>query len=416
MLSESELIEQIQKKCIEKDHLNGQIKFNFILEMFKKLNILECSEIESPFCNKLFKNYDFVPLANIIPRYNSEYKEYNKIGQGGFGTVYTSKHYLDNNLYAIKKILIPEDNNCDINLAISEILILSRLCHPNIVRYYNSWVEPFISEKNIMEIHSEDEYSDYSLEELSNNNCISDSKNKLITYDVSQDQSQNHQQGNNQTDNIVQRNKDSQINDILEINKIDYKNNILFFIQMELCEKYTLSDIINKINLSQKINILKQIISAIKYLHNNNIIHRDVKPKNILFSKDNIVKLSDFGLSTINSNINILNSSKGSYLYKDPFFEDQKMDIYSIGVIILEMFSNFNTEMERIKKISDLKDNKISDNLPDALRNIIQSCITHIKSDRYNIEELENVINNITNKINIVNNDHSNDKEYLSIL
>ena len=185
---------------------------------------------------------------------------------------------------------------------------------------------------------------------------------------------------------------------------------------MELCEKYTLSDIINKINLSQKINILKQIISAIKYLHNNNIIHRDVKPKNILFSKDNIVKLSDFGLSTINSNINILNSSKGSYLYKDPFFENQKMDIYSIGVIILEMFSNFNTEMERIKKISDLKDNKISDNLPDALRNIIQSCITHIKSDRYNIEELENVINNITNKINIVNNDHSNDKEYLSIL
>ena len=178
MLSESDLIEQIQKKCIEKDQVNGEIKFNFILEIFKKLNILENCEIESPFFNKLIKNDNFIPLSNIIPRYNSEYKEYNKIGEGGFGSVYSSKHYLDNNFYAIKKIIIPVDNNCEINLAISEILILSRLCHPNIVRYYNSWVEPFISEKNITEINSEDEYSDYSL----------DSENKLITYDGYQDE------------------------------------------------------------------------------------------------------------------------------------------------------------------------------------------------------------------------------------
>ena len=182
---------------------------------------------------------------------------------------------------------------------------------------------------------------------------------------------------------------------------------------MELCEKYTLSDIIDQINLSQKINILKQLISATKYLHDNNIIHRDIKTKNILFSKDKTLKLSDFGLSTINSNISVLNSSKGSFLYKDPYFTDKSMDIYSIGVIILELFSNFTTQMERVQKISDLRENKIPDNLPETLKNIIKLCVTNIKSDRYNIEELYNVINNVTNKINVNNN--LSEKEFLSI-
>ena len=62
-----------KKKCIEKDEINGKIKFNFILEMFNKLNIFESSEIVLQFCKGLFKHNNFIPLSNIIPRYNSEY-------------------------------------------------------------------------------------------------------------------------------------------------------------------------------------------------------------------------------------------------------------------------------------------------------------------------------------------------------
>ena len=369
-----DILEQI---CINKDRINGKIKFNFIIQMLNKMDIIDFEDIQN-YQNivesEIIDNYFLNLNSTLFSRYNNEYEEYEKIGEGGFGNVFISKHFLDNKRYAIKKIIVPQDR-IFINNTITEILILSRLNHDNIVRYYNSWIENYNYPVNIL---LDNQYSNFKL--------LNDDSSKL----------------DNQYSNLKLLNDDSS-NDLSILcsgdscDEIKKNNFLIIYIQMELCEKLTLYDILKEdktLDLLDKIKIIKQLIKATKYLHDNNIIHRDIKSKNILFSKkDMTLKLSDFGLSIYNNDYNHLTSSKGTYLYKDPHFKDKYMDIYSIGVIITELFCNFKTEMERVKILSDLKINKIPTNLPELVMELIDFCVCSDNKKRYNIDNLNNVIN-----------------------
>lgn len=123
----------------------------------------------------------------------------------------------------------------------------------------------------------------------------------------------------------------------------------LYYIVMELIQGQTLKEIIQTdgaLNWKWSLNIAMQIASALETAHKNNIIHRDIKPHNIIITEDGIAKVTDFGIakSVSNSTITAFGTTLGSVHYFSPEharggFTDAKSDLYSLGVVLYEMLT-----------------------------------------------------------------------------
>ncbi len=121
----------------------------------------------------------------------------------------------------------------------------------------------------------------------------------------------------------------------------------LHYIVMELIKGKTLKEIINedgKVAWKWSVNVAIQIASALETAHKNHIIHRDIKPHNIIITEDGIAKVTDFGIAKAvsNSTITAFGSTIGSVHYFSPEharggFTDPKSDLYSLGVVLYEM-------------------------------------------------------------------------------
>ena len=194
------------------------------------------------------------------------------------------------------------------------------------------------------------------------------------------------------------------------------KEGNIHFIVMELIDGRPLSEIIREkapMDYKTAIEITRQVASELSLAHRNNIIHRDVKPHNIMVTRDGIAKLADFGIAKAVSDSTIMASETsrviGSVHYFSPeqargAYVDERSDIYSLGIVLYEMltgevpFDGDNPVQVALMHINDdiTPPSKLVPGIPPALEKLIMKATDKFQSNRYrNAEELLEDLDNI---------------------
>lgn len=133
---------------------------------------------------------------------------------------------------------------------------------------------------------------------------------------------------------------------IVNVYDVDEDENYNYIV-MELVEGITLKKFIEKkgkLEVNEAVGIAVQIAQGMEAAHDNHIIHRDIKPQNIIISKEGKVKVTDFGIAKAATSNTITSNAMGSVHYISPEqarggYSDEKSDIYSLGVTMYEMLS-----------------------------------------------------------------------------
>ena len=183
------------------------------------------------------------------------------------------------------------------------------------------------------------------------------------------------------------------------------EENGIHYIVMELVEGITLKNYIErkgKLTIREATSIAIQVSMGLEVAHNNEIVHRDIKPQNIMISKDGKVKVMDFGIAKAATSETIASNAMGSVHYTSPEqarggYSDAKSDIYSLGIVMFEMVTGrvpFDGETTVAVAVKHLQEEMPSPKvycpeLPISLEKIIYKCTEKVVARRYsNMAEL----------------------------
>ncbi|WP_051437643.1 Stk1 family PASTA domain-containing Ser/Thr kinase [Eubacterium xylanophilum] len=173
----------------------------------------------------------------------------------------------------------------------------------------------------------------------------------------------------------------------------------MYYFVMELIDGITLKKYIEekgKLTIKEAVGIALQIANGLDAAHRNNIIHRDIKPQNILIARDGTAKVTDFGIAKSASSNTITANAMGSVHYISPEqarggYSDEKSDIYSLGVTMYEMLSGtlpFNGETAVAIALAHVQEDvaplaAIDATIPRGLSNIVAKCMQKKPELRY---------------------------------
>lgn len=185
------------------------------------------------------------------------------------------------------------------------------------------------------------------------------------------------------------------------------------YIVMELVEGITLKEYISKkgrLTVKEATSIAIQVSMGLEAAHNRNIVHRDIKPQNIIISTDGKVKVTDFGIARVASSNTISTNAMGSVHYSSPEqvrggYSDFKSDIYSLGITMYEMvtgrvpFDGDTTVAIAIKHLQDemIPPSQYVQDLPHSLEEIILKCTQKSPDRRYST--LAELINDLKHSL-----------------
>lgn len=203
----------------------------------------------------------------------------------------------------------------------------------------------------------------------------------------------------------------------------------IYYIVMELIQGKTLKEIIveekGPLPWKWSVNVAIQIASALEMAHKNNIIHRDIKPHNIIITEDGIAKVTDFGIAKAvsNSTITAFGKTIGSVHYFSPEharggYTDAKSDLYSLGVVLYEMVTGrvpFDADTPVSIALKHMQEPpvppiEVNPNLPEALNNIILKALQ--KDPMYRYQTATELLVDLRKALKNPNGDFVEQEEY----
>lgn len=208
------------------------------------------------------------------------------------------------------------------------------------------------------------------------------------------------------------------------------EENGMYYIVMELVDGITLKKYIEekgKLSVKEAVGISLQIANGLEAAHSNHIIHRDIKPQNILIARDGTAKVTDFGIAKAASSNTITANAMGSVHYISPEqarggYSDEKSDIYSLGVTMYEMLSGtlpFNGESAVAIALAHIQEEAVplaalDATIPKGISNIVNKCMQKKTELRYScvadlIADLKMFLQDPSGDYGVIGNLYKND-------